>query len=82
MNRAMAIFKNFNIEELNFVYNFLKEDSEEILCDMVESLPKLKILNLSANELKRGVAFLFVKLKELYKEGKTELETIILNKCL
>ena len=82
MNQAMSIFKNFNIEELNFVLNFLKEDSEEILCDMIEHLPKLKILNLTANELKRGVAFLFVKLKELYKEGKTELETIILNKCL
>ena len=48
---------------------------------IIYHLKGLKTINLSCNDLKRGAVSFFVMLKELYRQGKTNLENLVLNKC-
>ena len=82
LNNGLGLFDNFNVEELNISYNFLKEDCEEYLANVLSHLKGLKTINLSFNDLKHGVASFFVVLNKLFREKKINLENLILNKCL
>jgi hypothetical protein len=81
LNNAFGIFDNNSVEEINLSYNYLNEDSGEFLANMLSHLKNLKIINLSSNELKRGISPFLITLKNLYREGKTKLETLNLIKC-
>ena len=61
--------------------NYLRSDADTILSELISKLRGLKTLILSYNNLKSGIASLFVTLKKLYKQKKTKLETLILIKC-
>ena len=43
---------------------------------------KLKAINLSINDFRRGISSFLVALKKLYREGKTNLEKLNLSKCI
>ena len=81
-NFGLGVFDNYSIEELNISYNYIKEDCEEYLARMLSHLKGLKSLILSSNDLKGGLSFFFILLKRLYREGKTNLENLYLNKCI
>ena len=81
-NFVLGVFDNYSIEELNMSYNYMREDCEEYLARMLSHLNGLKTLNLSSNDLKGGLSFFFILLKRLYREGKTNLENLYLNKCI
>ena len=42
----------------------------------------MKTINLSVNDLKRGISPFIITLHNLYREGKTKLENLNLNECL
>ena len=79
---AMGLFDNYSIEEINFSYNYLREFSEEFLTKILTHCKGLKTLNISSNEMKRGLGNVFVILKKLYRRKKIKLENLILNKCI
>ena len=81
-NFGLGVFDNYSIEELNISYNYIREDCEEYLARMISHLKGLKTLILSSNDLKGGLSFFFILLKRLYREGKTNLENLYLNKCI
>ena len=81
-NFGLGVFDNYSIEEINISYNYIKEDSKEYLARMLSHLKGLKSLILSANDIKGGFSFFFILLKRLYREGKTNLENLYLNKCI
>ena len=82
LNNGFGLFDNHSLEELNLSCNYLKEDSDHFLSKVISHFKGLKSLNLSSNDLKNGVSSLFIELNKLYKEGKTNLESLNLNKCL
>jgi Ran GTPase-activating protein (RanGAP) involved in mRNA processing and transport len=82
LNKGLGLFDIFNIEELNISYNYMKEDSEDSLANILSHLKGLKTINLSSNDLKNGIASFFIVLNKLYREKKINLENLILNKCL
>ena len=79
---GMGVFDNNTLEELDLSINFLKEGSEESLCKIISHLKGLKTLNLSSNELRKGLSQFFVVLRKLYRKGKSKLENLYLNKCI
>ena len=81
LNLGLGIYDNTTLEELNLYYNNLTKDSSEYLAKIIYHLKGLKTINLSCNDLKRGAVSFFVMLKELYRQGKTNLENLVLNKC-
>ena len=82
MNEAMGVFINDSVEELNLSYNYLREDFVGPLIKILKHFKELKTINLSSNEIKRGLADIFIVLKKLYRQRKTKIETLILNKCI
>ena len=80
-NYAMGLFDNNSVEEINLSYNYLKEISDEFLIKILKHFKGLKTLNISNNEMKRGLRNIFVVLKKLYRNKKTKLENLIINKC-
>ena len=81
LNTGLGLFDNNSVEVLNLSLNFLKEDSAEDIGKILSHFKKLKILNLSSNNLKNGLSPLLIALKKLYREGKTKIEKLNLNKC-
>ena len=81
LNFGLGIFDNYDIEELNLSYNYIREDGEEYLSKILSHLKGLKTIILNSNDLKGGIASFFVVLKKLYREKKSKLENIILSKC-
>ena len=77
---AMGLFDNYSVEEINFSYNYLREEADEFLIKIVKHFKNLKVLNINSNELKRGLANFFIVLKDLYRHNKTKLEVLGLSK--
>ena len=76
-----GLFDNYSVEELKLSYNYIEDDSDEYLANILSHLKNLKTINLSGNNLKRGISSLLILLKDLYREGKTNLENLNLNEC-
>ena len=81
-NFGMGLHDNYTLEELDLSNNYFKEDSEENLYKIISHLKGLKTLNLSSNELRKGLSLFFVVLKKLYRKRKTKLENLYLNRCI
>ena len=79
---AMGLFDNFSVEEINFTANVFKEDFNDLLIRIVKKFKNLKILNLGAVETHKNLGAFFAILKKLYRQKKTKLETLILNKSV
>ena len=82
LNNSLAIFDNNSVEVLNISFNYLKDNCEEYLAKLITYFKGLKTINLNNNELKRGISSFLIVLKDLYRKGKTKLETLFINKCL
>ena len=81
ISQFFSIFTNDNVEILDMKLNYLNSDVDAYLAQLISSLRGLKTLNLSDNNLKCGAASLFVTLKNLYRQKKTKLESLILINC-
>ena len=82
LNIGLGLFDNYTLEQLNISQNYLKEDCAQFLAKILSHLKGLKTLILSFNDLKGGISFFFIMLKKLYRQGKTKLENLFLNKCI
>ena len=82
LNIGLGLFDNNTLEQLNISSNYLKEDCAQFLAKILSHLKGLKTLILSANDLKGGISFFFIMLKNLYRQGKIKLENLFLNKCI
>ena len=80
LNLGLGVYDNYNLEDLNLAYNNMDKNSEIFLSKMISHLKGLKTINLSCNDFGRGVSSFFVMLKQLYRQGKTSLENLIINK--
>ena len=76
-----GLFDSNSVEELNISLNYLNEDCDEYLANILSHLKNLKSINLSFNDLKRGISSFLIVLKNLYREEKTNLETLNLIEC-
>ena len=76
-----GLFDSNSVEELNISLNYLNEDCDEYLANILSHLKNLKSINLSFNDLKRGISSFLIVLKNLYREKKTNLETLNLIEC-
>ena len=81
LNLGMGLYDNYTLEELNLSNNYMNKSSEDYLSKLISHLKNLKTINLSCNELKSGVSSFFIMLNKLYRQKKTKLENLILNKC-
>ena len=79
---AMGIFNNYSVEEINFSSNVFKEDFCDALIRIIKKFKNIKVLNLGSVETNKNLGEFFVVLKKLYRQNKTKLETLILNKSV
>ena len=78
---GLELFDNYNIEELNISLNYIKEDSFDILGKILSHFKGLKTINLSMNNLGKGITYFLIVLKKLYRSKKIHLENLYLNDC-
>ena len=78
---GLNIFDNNSIEELNISCNLIRDDCNYILGKILCHLKGLKTINLSMNNLGRGITYFFIVLKNLYRRNKIKLENLYLNDC-
>ena len=82
LNLGFGIYDNNTLEELNLSFNNINNESIQYLDKIIIHLKNLKTINLSANDIiQNGVSSFLVMLKRLYRENKTKLENLVLNKC-
>ena len=81
LSEGLGMFDNYSIENLDLSINYLKNDSELFLCNILSHLKGLKTINLSMNKLEDGIASFLIVLKKLYRQKKINLENLILNYC-
>jgi len=81
LNIGLVLFDNITLEEVDIAQNYLKEDSVQFLSKILSHLKGLKTINLSSNSFNGGLSYFFVMLKKLYRQGKINLENLIINKC-
>ena len=74
LNLGMGLYDNYTLEELNLSNNAITKESEKYLSKLISHLKNLKTINLSNNDLKRGVSSFFIMLNKLYRQKKTKLE--------
>ena len=79
---GIGVHDNNTLQVLDLSNNYLKEGGEEIMCKIISHLKGLKTLNLSSNEIRKGLSQFFVVLRKLYRKRKTKLENLYLNKCI
>ena len=82
LNKKFDIFCNYEVEELNLSNNYIKEDCEEFLCNILYTFKGIKTINLSMNNLKSGISSFLIILKKLYRQNKTKLESLYLIDCM
>ena len=80
-NFGFGLFNDYNVEQLNLSYNYLRDDSGEYFSKFISRLRGIKTLNISSNEIKSGMAHFFIVLKKLYRKKEICLEYLFLNKC-
>ena len=80
-SNASKIFDNNSVEEINLYNNFFKDDIDDYLCDILKKFKNLKTLNLSNNRIGSGISKFCNRLNLYYKQKKTKLERLNLNKC-
>ena len=80
-NKASKIYENYSVEEINLSNNFFKDDIDDYLCDILKKFKNLKALNLSYNRIGSGISKFMNRLKIYYRQNKTKLEKLNLNKC-
>ena len=80
--QGFSIFDNYNVEELNISGNYIKEDSYEILGKILSHFKGLKTINLSMNNLGKGINSFFIVLKKLYRHKKIKMENLYLTNCM
>ena len=80
-NNASKIFDNDSVEEINLYNNFFKDDIDDYLCDILKKFKNLKTLNLSNNRIGSGISKFCNRLNLYYRQKKTKLERLNLNKC-
>ena len=78
---AMGAFDNNSVESLNFSYNYLRKDCGESIIKILKHFKNLRTLNLSSNEIHQGLSSVFIALKKLYRQNKSNIENLILNRC-
>ena len=71
-----------NLKTLNLSNNYIKEDCEEFLCNILYTFKGIKTINLSMNNLKSGISSFLIILKKLYRQNKTKLESLYLIDCM
>ena len=81
LNKGNKIFENNTIEEININNNFLKDNIDDYLCDILKKCKKLKKVNISNNKIGSGISKFLSCLKLLYRQKKSELEKLNINKC-
>ena len=82
LNNYLGLFDNNFVEILNLSFNYLKEDCVEYLANILTHFKKVKTINLSSNDFKNGISSFLINLKKLYRQGKCDLESLNLNKCI
>jgi len=82
LTEAMGVFDNYSVEEINLSYNYLREDCEESIIKILIHFKNLKTLNLASNELHGALSGIFVVLKKLYRQNKSKVENLVLNKTV
>ena len=80
-SNASKIFDNNSVEEINLYNNFFKDDIDDYLCDILKKFKNLKTLNLSNNRIGSGISKFCNRLNLYYRQKKTKLERLNLNKC-
>ena len=78
---GLGIYDNYTLEDLNLSNNIMNKDAEENLSKIISRLKNLKTINLSGNTESKKMASLFIMLNKLYRQKKTKLENLIINKC-
>ena len=81
LTKACGTFENNTVEELNFYNNFLRDNVDDYLCEILQTFKNLKTLNISNNKLCSGISKFLNKLKLLYRHKKSKLENLNINKC-
>ena len=80
LHKASKIYENYSVEEINLSNNFFKDDIDDYLCDILKKFRNLKALNLSCNRIGSGISKFMNRLKLYYRQNKTKLEKLNLNK--
>ena len=80
-NFGFGIFDNYTLKELSLSCDEINKDSELFLAKLISHLKGLKIINLSRNNLNRGLTSFFILLKEFYAKNEINLETLFINNC-
>ena len=81
LNLGLGRYDNYTLEELNLSNNIMTKDSSENLSKIISHLKNLKTINLSYNDVLKNISSFFIMLNKLYRQKKTKLENLILNKC-
>ena len=81
INEASKVFDNDTVEEINLYNNFFKDDIDDYLCDILQKFKNLKTLNLSSNRISSGISKFLSRLKLYYRQKKTKLDKLNINKC-
>ena len=81
LTNAMGVFVNKSVESLNFSYNYLRKNCGESIIKILKHFKNLKTLNLSSNDIHDGLSCVFIALKKLYRQKKSKIENLILNRC-
>ena len=80
INYGLGIFENFSVEELNFSHNYINSYFEENISKILLHFKNLKTLKLINKDIQNGISSFFITLKKLYRQRKTRLENLYLNK--
>ena len=81
LEKASKIFDNDSVEKINLYNNFFKDNIDDYLCDILKKFKNLKTLNLSNNRIGSGICKFLNRLKLYYRQKKTKLERLNLNRC-